>query len=35
MYHVPYANLVGWMMFVMKFSSISHAVGVVSGHIEK
>jgi hypothetical protein len=36
MSHVPYANAVGRLMFVMKCSrlDISHAVGVVSGHME-
>jgi hypothetical protein len=35
MSHVPYANAVGRLMIVMECSNISHAVGVVSGHMEK
>jgi hypothetical protein len=35
MSHVPHANIVGRLMFAMKFSIISHAVGVVNGHMEK
>jgi hypothetical protein len=35
MSHVPYESIVGRMMYVMECSSISHAVGVVSGHMEK
>jgi hypothetical protein len=35
MSHVPYASTVGRMMFAMECSNISHAVGVVSGHMEK
>jgi hypothetical protein len=32
---VPHANIVGRLMFAMGCSNISHAVGVVSGHMEK
>jgi hypothetical protein len=35
MSHVPYARMVGRLMFVMEVSNISHIVGVVSGHMEK
>jgi hypothetical protein len=37
MSHVPYANAIGRLMFAIKFSrlNISHAVRVVSGHMEK
>jgi hypothetical protein len=35
MSHVPHANIVGRLMFAMECSNISHAVGVVSGHMEK
>jgi len=35
MSHVSHANSVGRLVFVMKCSNISHAVGVVSGHMEK
>jgi hypothetical protein len=35
MFHVPYANALGRLMIEMECSNISHAVGVVSGHMEK
>jgi hypothetical protein len=36
MSHVPYASAIGRLMFAMKCSrlDISHAVGVVNGHME-
>jgi hypothetical protein len=35
MYCVPYANAVGRLMIVMECSNISHAIGVVNGHMAK
>jgi hypothetical protein len=35
MSRVPYENVVGRMMIVMECLNISHAVGIVNGHMEK
>jgi hypothetical protein len=35
MSRVPYANAVGWLMFAMECSNISHAVGVFSRYMAK
>jgi len=32
---VPYASIVGRLMFAMECSNISHVVGVVNEHMEK
>jgi len=35
MSRVPYVNVVGRLMIVMECSSVSHEIGVFSGHMEK
>ena len=35
MSHVPYASTIGRLMFVIIFSNVLHAVGVVNGKMEK